>query len=184
MDPELVTQLLDWVKSKHYGKYRGTVVDNADQTNRGRLKVTVPAVLGTLEVWAEACVPYAGNGVGFFAMPPAQSGVWIEFEGGDPSFPIWSGCFWANGEVPLGGKPDMKVWKTDGITLSLDDQKTEATLKNDSGSVVMNQSVITTVSSAKHTVASSGVTTEAGGKGKVEVTSSQTAINTSGMVLT
>ena len=184
MDPELLAQLLDWVKSRHFGKYRGQVSSNADDSNRGRLKVTVPAVLGTLEVWAEPCVPYAGKSVGFYAIPPENAGVWIEFEGGDPSFPIWTGCFWADGEVPGTGKPDMKIWKTDGLTLSLDDQSTEATLANDSASVVMNQSVTTTVSSAKHTVDSTAVTSEAGGKGKVEVTSAQVDVNSVGITVT
>jgi uncharacterized protein involved in type VI secretion and phage assembly len=181
MDPELITQLLDWIRSRHFGKYRGQVTSNQDATKRGRLQVTVPAVLGTLEVWAMPCVPYAGDQVGFFAMPPEKTGVWIEFEGGDPSFPIWTGCFWADDEVPLDGDPDMKVWKTDGLTLSLDDSATEATLKNDNASIILNDSVATVVSSGKHTVTSSGVTTEAGGKGKVEVSSSMVDVNSGGL---
>jgi Type VI secretion system/phage-baseplate injector OB domain len=181
MDPELLAQLLDWIKSRHFGKYRGKVASNQDPTKRGRLKVQVPAVLDTLEVWAMPCVPYAGEGVGFFAMPPEQSGVWVEFEAGDPSYPIWSGCFWADDEVPLGGEPDLKVWKTDGLTLSLDDQASEATLKNDSASITLSDSVETVASSGKHTVSADGVVSEAGGKGKVEVTSSMVDVNSGGI---
>jgi hypothetical protein len=68
------------------------------------------------------CVPYAGPGVGFFAIPPEGANVWVEFEGGDPDYPIWSGCFWGMGEVPV--KPavaQVKVFKTDGISLTLSD---------------------------------------------------------------
>src|SRR3954468_5999011 len=100
MNPDLLDDLHTWIRSHFFGKYRGTVTDNNDTTNRGRLKVTVPAVLETLEVWAMPCVPYAGDSVGFYMMPENGSGVWVEFEGGDPSFPIWSGCFWADDELP------------------------------------------------------------------------------------
>ena len=165
----------DFLRYRRFGKYRGTVVDNQDSTNRGRLQVTVDAVLGSTPVWAMPCVPYAGDSVGFFAMPPNGSGVWVEFEGGDPSFPIWVGCFWADSEAPLGGDPTMKVWKTDGLTLSLDDDATEATLKNDSASVTMNDSVVTAVSQAKHTVSSDSVASELG-SGKVEVTTAQVSV--------
>lgn len=106
-----------------FGKYRGKVENNVDPMQLGRIQASVPAVLGegTLS-WAMPCVPYAGNGVGFFAIPPMGANVWVEFEGGDPDYPIWSGCFWGQGEVPV--QPaiaDVKVFKTEGITLTLND---------------------------------------------------------------
>lgn len=179
IDPELLAQMVDWMQSKRFGKYRGTVSDNADATNRGRIKVKVPAVFGPdVEVWAEACVPYAGDGVGFFAMPPAEAGVWVEFEGGDVSFPIWSGCFWADGEAPQGGVPDIKCFETDSTVLVLDDGSDEVTIENSSNaSIAMNAEVVTTAKTGKHTVAASGVTSDSGGKGKVEVQSSGVIVN-------
>lgn len=108
--------------SEFFGKYRGTVVANDDPGNRGRVRVTVPAVLDTDEFgWAEACVPYAGAGVGLFAVPPVGANVWVEFEGGDPDYPIVTGCFWGAGDAPGTGRPSTKVLKTDGITLTLED---------------------------------------------------------------
>jgi uncharacterized protein involved in type VI secretion and phage assembly len=106
-----------------YGKYRGKVESNSDPMKLGRLKVSCPAVLGAgKSSWALPCTPYAGKKVGFFAMPPEGANIWVEFEGGDPDYPIWSGCFWGKDEAPV-QKPtaDVKVWKTDGITLTLDD---------------------------------------------------------------
>lgn len=181
MDPDLLAQLVDWVKSKKFGKYRGQVVSNEDKTTRGRLKVKVPEVLGTLEVWAMPCVPYAGPQVAFFAMPPKDAGVWIEFEGGDPSFPIWTGCFWADNQMPLGGKPGKKVWKTKSITIVLDDDGDKVTVENTAKSLFeLAQAITSTVKKSKHEVAATGITSDSGGKGKVEVTSASVAVNTNG----
>jgi hypothetical protein len=106
-----------------FGKHRGQVANNLDPMQQGRLQVSVPSVLGDGRLsWAMPCVPYAGAGVGFFMIPPVGANVWVEFEAGDTNFPIWSGCFWGVGEVPaLPALPQMKVIKTDGITLTLSD---------------------------------------------------------------
>jgi uncharacterized protein involved in type VI secretion and phage assembly len=52
-----------------------------------------------VEVWAEACVPYAGGKNGLYAIPPVGSGVWVEFAQGDVDKPIWTGCWWKEGEL-------------------------------------------------------------------------------------
>ncbi len=107
----------------YYGKYRGKVENNIDPLQQGRVQISCPAVLGDGSLsWAMPCVPYAGSGVGFFAIPPTGANIWVEFEGGDPDYPIWSGCFWGVGEAPvLPALPQTKIWKTDAITLKLDD---------------------------------------------------------------
>ena len=86
----------------YYGKYRGTVVNNVDPMKLGRLQATVPDVSGFAPTsWAMPCVPVAGIQSGFYAVPIIGAGVWIEFEQGNPDFPIWSGCFWGTAaEVP------------------------------------------------------------------------------------
>jgi hypothetical protein len=109
--------------TQYFGKYRGKVENNIDPLMLGRVQVSAPAVLGdgTLS-WAMPCAPYAGPGVGLFAIPPNGANVWVEFEGGDTDYPIYSGCFWGVGEVPaLPAIPMMKVFKTDGISLTLSD---------------------------------------------------------------
>lgn len=106
-----------------FGKYRGKVENNIDPLQLGRIQVSVPAVLGdgTLS-WAMPCVPYAGPGVGFFAIPPKGASVWVEFEGGDPDYPIWAGCFWAVGDVPaVPAVAQIKLFKTENVTLELND---------------------------------------------------------------
>lgn len=112
---------------KLYGKYRAVVINNLDPELRGRLMVTVPHVPGSLTSWALPCVPFAGPGVGLYAVPPVGANVWVEFEGGDTQYPIWTGCFWGLGEFPLPAtrnplaSPLVKVLKTHLATLILDD---------------------------------------------------------------
>ncbi len=106
-----------------FGKYRGKVELNIDPMLQGRVQVSCPAVLGDGSLaWAMPCAPYAGAGVGFFAIPPIGANVWVEFEAGDTDYPIWSGCFWGIGEAPdLLAIPQRKIFKTDGISLLFDD---------------------------------------------------------------
>lgn len=110
-------------QDQYFGKYRGTVVNNIDPKQLGRIQVSVPAVLGDgFLSWAMPSVPYAGRMVGFFAVPPMGANVWVEFEAGDPERPIWSGCFWGLGEVPaLPALAEVKVFKTDWIKLEMSD---------------------------------------------------------------
>lgn len=106
-----------------YGKYRGKVENNMDPMQMGRVQVSCAAVLGEGQMsWALPAAPYAGSGVGFFAIPPVGANVWVEFEGGNIDYPIWAGGFWGVGEVPAQpALPTTKVFKTDSITLKLDD---------------------------------------------------------------
>src|SRR5206468_3714079 len=95
--------------NKVWGKYAGTVVDNSDPQQMGRLQVSCDAVLGSETVWARPCVPYAGPNVGFYFIPPVGAGVWIEFEGGEVSRAIWTGCYWSRGDLPADAtSPDIK----------------------------------------------------------------------------
>jgi uncharacterized protein involved in type VI secretion and phage assembly len=87
----------------YYGKYRGTVIQNIDPEQIGRVLVQVPHVLGmNPSNWAMPCVPAAGIQAGIFVVPPIGSQVWVEFERGDPDYPIWTGGFWGSvAEVPV-----------------------------------------------------------------------------------
>jgi hypothetical protein len=88
---------------RYYGKYRGTVIQNIDPEQIGRVMLQVPDVLGlTPSSWALPCVPAAGIQAGVFVVPPIGSQVWVEFEQGDPDYPIWTGGFWGLvAEVPV-----------------------------------------------------------------------------------
>ena len=90
------------MSDKFYGKYRGMVLNNIDPMQQARLFVQVPDVAGLAPAtWAMPCVPMAGIQNGMLALPMIGSGVWIEFEQGEPDHPIWVGCFWGSAaEVP------------------------------------------------------------------------------------
>ncbi|HET6861507.1 MAG TPA: phage baseplate assembly protein V [Pyrinomonadaceae bacterium] len=95
---------------KYYGMYRGTVINNIDPMQMARIQVIVPDTGGlTPSTWAMPCVPVAGKQSGTFVVPQIGAGVWIQFENGDPDYPVWTGGWWGSAaEVPaiaLAGNP-------------------------------------------------------------------------------
>lgn len=84
------------------GKFRGVVVNNVDPMQIGRIQAIVPDVSPIPSTWAMPCLPWAGINTGVFTVPPPGSGVWIEYERGDPDYPIWVGGYWGTAaEVPV-----------------------------------------------------------------------------------
>jgi len=68
----------------------------------GRLMVQVPDISGLIpSSWAMPCFPVTGKQMGTWWLPQIGAGVWVEFEQGDPDYPIWSGCWFGSAaEVP------------------------------------------------------------------------------------
>jgi hypothetical protein len=87
---------------RYFGKYRGTVLNNIDPMMMGRIQAIVPDVTSLIpSSWCMPCFPVAGIQNGVFTVPIIGSAVWIEFEQGDPDYPIWTGCFYGSAaEVP------------------------------------------------------------------------------------
>lgn len=109
--------------TQYLGTYRGKVEQNLDPQQQGRVMVSVPDATGdTSANWAMPCVPFAGNGVGFWAIPPVGANVWVTYEAGNPDAPIWTGCFWGTGEAPASPAVSQQVvLKTSSCTLTLSD---------------------------------------------------------------
>jgi len=86
-----------------YGKFRGTVVNNIDPLQIARIQAIVPDVAGFVPgTWAMPCLPMAGINSGVFTVPLIGAGVWIEFERGNPDYPIWTGGYWGTAaEAPV-----------------------------------------------------------------------------------
>jgi uncharacterized protein involved in type VI secretion and phage assembly len=135
------------LEAPFYGKFRGIVTDNEDPSKLGRVRAKVQDIFGENESgWAMPAVPYAGKNVGMFFIPPKDAFVWIEFEHGDPEYPIWTGCFWAQGEVPASpAVPDTKMLKTDIATITINDSASSGsiTIETNKGmKIVMDTSSI------------------------------------------
>jgi uncharacterized protein involved in type VI secretion and phage assembly len=148
----LLQDLLEHVRARYYGKYRGVVVDVDAGTMR--VKASVPAVLGGVTSgWASPCVPYAGPQVGFLMLPDVGSGVWIEFEGGDVSFPIWTGCYWNSGDIPSQAASTLKTIITTAGSLAFDNSASSVTLEDASqNTVVLDSSGVTSTSGSNNVV--------------------------------
>jgi len=85
----------------YLGKFRGTVLNNVDPQQIGRLLVTVPDVPLASSSWALPCFAFSGTQSGAWWLPSIGAGVWVEFEQGDPDYPIWTGCYYgSSSEVP------------------------------------------------------------------------------------
>ncbi|RKG63568.1 hypothetical protein D7W79_40120 [Corallococcus exercitus] len=107
MIEQLLQQLIERTESRYFGKYRGYVTNVSDPLNLGRIQCVVPRLMGDVATgWAMPCTPYAGPDQGLFVVPDVGAGVWVEFEGGDLSQPIWSGMWWGQPALADLGQPD------------------------------------------------------------------------------
>jgi hypothetical protein len=135
-DDASLIDVLDRLRNRFFGKYRGVVTDVEARTLR--IKANVPAVLADRATgWCRACVPFAGDSMGFAFLPEIGAGVWIEFEGGDVSYPIWTGCFWHDGEQPSQATASVKVIVTrSGHSILLDDDGVTITISDKNNNMV------------------------------------------------
>jgi uncharacterized protein involved in type VI secretion and phage assembly len=168
MTDQTLMEIVERIRNRFYGKYRGTVTDVEDS---GRIKALVPAVLGETKTgWCMPCLPYAGKDAGLAFLPEKDAGVWIEFEGGDVSYPIWVGCYWHDGEQPSRVAAQVKVIKTNGNQqIVLDDKDHSITITDSNeNSVTLDRNGIAIVrGSGKLAVADGTVTVN---DGAMEVT--------------
>ncbi len=130
--------------ARHFGKYRGTVSDNQDPRQQGRVRVRVPEILGEVDSgWALPCTPYAGDQTGAYMVPAVGAGIWVEFEAGDVSRPIWVGGWWASGQVPTdeggtGAVPDVRIVRSEqGMLLAFHDDNQTVALSDSKGNNIL-----------------------------------------------
>jgi uncharacterized protein involved in type VI secretion and phage assembly len=162
MEEQALADVMDRLRNRFFGKYRGTVTDVDAGTLR--IKAKVPAVLADQKTgWCMACVPFAGDGVGMAFLPDEGAGVWIEFEGGDVSYPIWTGCYWRTGEPPSDATPSAKVMVTKS--------KLKLLLKDDVPSITITDGSNNTI-----TMDATGITLSRGGT-KIEIGDAEVNVN-------
>ena len=135
---EMLVSMAETMRSRYYGKYRGMVVDVDDPEKLGRITAKVPEILqDETSPWALPAAPFAGPSHGLVLIPEVGDGVWIEFEAGDPSRPIWTGGWWASGELPDPGDTEVRVLATStGQKLVLDDKNKEIHLVHSGGAEI------------------------------------------------
>lgn len=178
-----------------YGKYRGIVTDNKDPLMIGRVRAKVPDVMGDQESgWAMPCAPFGGKATGFFALPVTDAGVWIEFEHGDPDYPIWSGCWWgSSAEMPpvLLSPPYKKVMlmTEGGHSILLDDSSGAGgiTLETSGGQkIIANGQGVTLETSGgqKIVINSTGIEITNGQGAIIKMSGSQVSINNGALEVT
>jgi uncharacterized protein involved in type VI secretion and phage assembly len=168
------------VSPAFFGKYRGVVTDNNDPMMIGRVRARVPDVTGDADSgWAMPCAPSGGKSTGFFAVPPTGAGVWIEFEHGDPDYPIWAGCWWGGqSEMPsklISPPPAFKklmIVTEGGHSILLDDSP-------GSGGITLQTS-----GGAKLVLNDQGIEIDNGKGGKVKLSGSQVSINDGALEVT
>jgi uncharacterized protein involved in type VI secretion and phage assembly len=164
-----LVDVLERLRNRFFGKYRGIVT----QVDAGtmRIKAKVPAVLADqVSGWARACTPYAGNGFGFAFLPDTGVGVWIEFEGGDASLPIWSGCYWHDGEAPPDATATVMALVTKAKQKILFDvKKGSITIEDQNGNMI--------------TIDDSGVTLSRGGQ-SIAISDASVSVNDGALEVT
>src|SRR5262249_4814299 len=131
---QMVVDPSERVRDRYYGKYRGIVRDIGDPEGLGRITASVPSVLGDEDsAWALPAVAVAGAGYGLVLLPRVGDGVWIEFEAGDVSLPIWTGAWWGSNEIPDAADQQRTLLTPEGLKLVLDDSAKEIRLEHPDG---------------------------------------------------
>jgi uncharacterized protein involved in type VI secretion and phage assembly len=176
---QLVVELAEHQRGRYFGKYRGKVREIGEGENLGLIKVTVPEIYGDEDEiespWAVPCVPFAGAGHGLVALPEVEDGVWVEFEAGDISRPIWTGFWWADDEMPEPKGVLVRTFiTTAGHKLILDDDAGEVHLLHaDGAKLTMTDSEITLeIGQASITMSDGEISLKVSSAGVIKISSS------------
>jgi molybdopterin-binding protein len=179
-----LVELSEWRNEHYYGIYRGTVESIEEGDNLGIISVKIPDVFGPSHTVSRVrpCSPFAGDKHGFVAIPEPGDGVWIQFEAGKTSLPVWIGFWWASGEIPEPkGKLVRSFITTKGHKFVLDDDQDEVTLLHSGGAEMkMTGSDVTiTIGNASIEMSSSEIKLAVGPTASLKITSSEIAIEAS-----
>ncbi len=139
-EEDTIAWLVEQVRTRFHGKYRGVVDEVGEGDQLGFLRVRVPDLYGdNPSPWAEPAVPLAGVGYGLLALPQVGDGVWIECVAGNRDRPVWTGCWWSSADdVPDGAAPEVRVFRSPaGHRIEVDDDAGELRLTHSEGSKIV-----------------------------------------------
>jgi hypothetical protein len=191
-DSELEDQLVElteWRNNRYFGKYRGIVDAVEEGDDLGIISVKIADVFGPDFVLEQVrpCSPFAGSKHGFVAIPEVGDGVWVEFEAGQMSLPIWTGFWWADGEIPEPkGKLVRSFITSKGHKLLLDDDANEVSLIHADGAEMKltDSDVTIKIGDSSIKLTSSDITLQVGASPtspQIKIESSQIMIQASTM---
>jgi len=177
---DLTLQVAERMRNSYFGKYRGLVKNVDDPLKIGRVTATVPEIFGPEESpWALPAVPFAGKKHGLVLIPEVNDGVWIEFEAGDISRPIWTGCWWASGELDDVSKTKTRALvTTKGHKLVLDDDAEEIQVLHSKGAEIKmtGDDITLTIGGTQIKLTKNDMTLKAG-SGQIKLSASGVDIN-------
>jgi uncharacterized protein involved in type VI secretion and phage assembly len=162
-------------EQSYFGIYQGIVAESPNgPLPLGRICVRVPDLFGDQVIGpAWPCLPFAGDKLGFFAVPPKDTLVWIMFEMGHPDLPVWMGSFWEEEKempaLPKGAKQDpdsvVMICTKGGHSILLDDAQSGGgiTFKTSGGQKIV--------------INSQSIEIDNGNGAKIELKNSQVSIN-------
>jgi uncharacterized protein involved in type VI secretion and phage assembly len=181
---DLTMQIAERLRNSYFGKYRGLVKNVDDPLKIGRVTASVPEVYGEEECpWALPAVPFAGKNHGLVLIPEVNDGVWIEFEAGDISRPIWTGFWWASDELDDVSKTQTRALvTTKGHKLVLDDEENEIRLLHSKGAEIkMTEDDITlTIGGTEIKLTKNDLTLKSG-SGQIKLSAAGVDINNGAM---
>lgn len=163
---KLLVELVDFVRSKYFGKYPAKVVRNDDPDNIGRIKVKLEEIYGNNDSpWALPCVPFAGQNHGLITLPEIGDGVWIDFVRGNPSTPVWTGSWWAVGEMPPTTAKCRSLVTSAGHKIVVDEDNDELKLVHANGAEITltNNSITLKIGSSSIVLSGQDVNINNGG---------------------
>lgn len=133
-----IVKITEFLRDHRFGKYRGLVETIGEGENLGLITAMVPEIYHDKESpWIRPAVPFAGDKYGFFMIPKKGDGVWIELEAGCPDKPIWTGFWWADGEIPIPAGKETRVLVTPrGHKIILDDENGKLQLLHPGGAEI------------------------------------------------
>jgi len=165
LEKQLV-KVTEVINSHYYGKYVGKVQTVGENENLGCITAIVPEIYGETESpWAKPCVPFGGANFGFLMLPNPQDLVWIEFEAGDISRPIWSGFLWAKNELPESAAGNKRVIVSpNGNKIIFDDENKELILISNDSTITITSDSIEIDAGGLVTVTSNSIEIDCGSK--------------------
>lgn len=117
---------------RYYSVYRGIVIDNDDvEKHMNRVKVCVPEVMGGVFAWSYPKGQHGSISSGFkFLAPKVGDTVFVTFEFGDPTKPLWEYHGWGMSQIPqpLDGPNKMGIVTPEGNLIVIDDDNGELNL--------------------------------------------------------